>query len=125
MRIDTGWAALDAFSTGLGVTANNIANVNTDGFRSSQVRYETGPEGEGVRVGEVRQNSAAGPLHEGIAYVEQDGRMEQRPVLVEGSNTETTREMVSMMETQRAYEANVASIRANDDMTGVVLDIMV
>lgn len=125
MRIDTGWAALDAFGIGLGVTANNIANANTDGFRASQTRYETGPGGEGVRVGETRESTTPGPLHEGMGIIEREGRMEQQRVLVEGSNTDTAREMVSMMETQRAHEANVASIRAHDDMTGVVLDIMV
>ena len=60
MRIDTGWAALDAFGIGLGVTANNIANVNTDGFRASQTRYEAGRR-RGARGRDSRKHDTRPP----------------------------------------------------------------
>jgi len=40
--------AIAATSTGLDVTANNLANVNTNGFRASTTQFATGPGGEGV-----------------------------------------------------------------------------
>lgn len=42
--------ALRAVSVSQQVLANNVANMNTDGFLPSRVDFETGPEGEGVRV---------------------------------------------------------------------------
>lgn len=42
--------ALRAVSVAQRVSANNVANMNTDGFLPSRVDFETGPEGEGVRV---------------------------------------------------------------------------
>ena len=42
-------------------TANNIANVNTNGFRASHVVLETGPNDEGVRVGAIYRDMQPGP----------------------------------------------------------------
>lgn len=43
------------------VTANNIANLNTPGFRASRANLTTGPAG-GVQVGSVTQDPRSGPL---------------------------------------------------------------
>lgn len=151
MRIDIAASALNTFSTGMAVTANNIANANTDRFRSTDVHYETGPEGQGVRVGDLRQNTQPGPLRQDAASAEYTASRMARETrdaadtqntretqamqerrdnaaalaqkgLVEGSNTDIAREMTDMMVTQRAFEANVASIRAHDNMLGVLID---
>ena len=42
--------ALHAVGMAQRVSANNVANVNTEGFLPSRVDFETGPDGEGVRV---------------------------------------------------------------------------
>ncbi len=42
--------ALHAVGTAQRASANNVANVNTEGFLPSRVDFETGPDGEGVRV---------------------------------------------------------------------------
>ena len=47
--------ALQAISVSQQVAANNVANVNTEGFRSSRVEYETGPDGRGVRVADISE----------------------------------------------------------------------
>lgn len=54
--------ALHAAQTGLDVTANNLANVNTTGFRSSSVEYQTGPGGRGVEVGAIAETTFPGPV---------------------------------------------------------------
>jgi flagellar basal-body rod protein FlgG len=43
------------------VTANNIANVNTPGYRAARADLTSGPDG-GVRLGSVTRSEALGPL---------------------------------------------------------------
>lgn len=109
--------ALQAISVSQAVSANNVANMNTSGFHSSRVEYETGPEGQGVRVQEIRENTQEGPLVS--EYSDGEYRM------VEGSNTDLTTEMVQQMVNEQAFAANVASMRTEYDMTGVLLDMVV
>lgn len=53
-----GASAMNAFGTGMAVTAHNTANVNTAGFTPQRVTYADGPNGQGVRVEAVFQGSA-------------------------------------------------------------------
>ncbi len=54
--------AIRAFNQGLDVTANNLANVNTTGFRSSSTNFATGPGGRGVEVGSIAETTSPGPV---------------------------------------------------------------
>lgn len=105
---DTNLSALSALSTVQEVSANNIANVNTDGFRASSVLLETGPEGQGVQVGAIQETTTPGTI---IGDVE-------------SSNTDIGREMVDMMTTSHAFSANVVAIRASEQMTGHLLNMI-
>jgi flagellar basal-body rod protein FlgC len=105
---DTNLSALSALSTVQHVSANNIANVNTDGFSASSVTLESGPADQGVRVGSIRESSARGPSMGGV----------------EGSNTDIGAEMVGMIRTGHAFSANVAAVRASEDMTGHLLNMI-
>lgn len=105
---DTNLSALSALGTAQQVSANNLANVNTDGFKASTVALESGPEGQGVQVAAVLQSTNAGPMI-GV---------------VEGSNTDIGTEMVGMMKTGHAFSANVAAIRVSEEMTGHLLDMI-
>lgn len=105
---DTNLSALSALSTRQEVSANNIANVNTDGFKASSVALESGSAGQGVRVGAIQESTAAGPMIGGV----------------EGSNTEIAGEMVDMMTTGHAFSANVAAVRASEEMTGHLLNMI-
>ncbi len=60
LRIASG--ALSVAQTSLDVTANNLANVNTSGFRSDSVRFMTGPGGRGVEVGSISESTSPGPV---------------------------------------------------------------
>lgn len=54
--------ALRAAETGLSVTADNLANLQTPGFRASSVQLQTGPGGRGVEVGAVSPSMSPGPV---------------------------------------------------------------
>ncbi|WP_419787583.1 flagellar basal body rod protein FlgC [Pseudodesulfovibrio sp.] len=101
-------SALSAIGVDQQVAANNMANMNTDGFKASSVEFESGPEGQGVRVADIRQSTTAGPLVNGV----------------EGSNTDVGREMVDMISRADSFSANVAAIRASDEMTGHLLNMI-
>ncbi|THB70108.1 MAG: flagellar biosynthesis protein FlgG [Desulfovibrio sp.] len=127
MRVDANLQALTALSVGTAVTANNIANVNTDEFKHSRAHLETGPDGQGVSVAEIRESTTPGPLKPTLTTVEDPttGYVETEYQYVEGSNTDLAREMVNLSVYQRAYEANVAAIRTWDEMTGTMINELI
>lgn len=120
--------ALDAFGTSMAVTANNVANMNTDEFRASDVRLQTGPAGQdgreqGVEVAEIRQSTTHGPVRLDLRRIlHEDGSVSVETSAIEGSNTDVANEMVDMLTDQRAFEANAAVVRARDEMTGILVD---
>ncbi|MCM0753638.1 flagellar basal body protein [Desulfovibrio aminophilus] len=124
MNIDASSQALGAFSVAQQVTANNIANVNTEGFRSSRVDFETTAEG-GVAVADVRRSSDPGPQISTTKLENDAGRTEAVPAYVQGSNTDIAHEMVSMGVNEAAFNANASAVRAWDQMTGNLLDMVV
>ena len=124
-------SAMDAFGTSMAVTANNVANMNTDEFRASDVRLQTGPASQngqggqerGVQVAEIRQSTTEGPQRMDLRrVVNEDGSVSVEQGIVEGSNTDVAKEMTTMITDRRAFEANAAVVRARDDMTGVLVD---
>lgn len=117
--------ALQAISVSQQVAANNVANVNTNEFRSSRVEYETGPDGRGVRVADIYENPAPGPLVSEGEYVETEEGVRYEEAWVEGSNTDLATEMVQMIENEQAFAANVAALHTSMDMSGVLIDMMV
>ncbi len=123
--VDSSLQALSTVSTSMAVTANNVANVNTDGFQQSSVTLETGPDGEGVRVQDIRPDESPGPVYPQYLPVENNqGVMEPQLTYVEGSNTDIATQMVNMITDSHAYSANLAAIRTEDQMAGTVLDII-
>lgn len=110
--------ALQAIGVSQQVAANNVANMNTDGFQPSRVDLETGPGGQGVRVQDVVEISSAG----------QQAATEELPpdeAALEPSATDLATEMTQMIENEHAFAANVAAIRTDAEMAGAVIDMMV
>lgn len=105
---DANVSALSALGTVQEVSANNIANMNTDGFRASSVALESGPNDQGVEVAAIRESSNPGSLINGV----------------ETSNTDLVTEMTDMITTSRAFEANTTFIRASEEMTGHLLNMI-
>ena len=119
-------SALSALTTSMAATANNVANLNTDGYKSKDVRLETGSQGRGVRVGEVAEDTSAGGYRPAaVSSQNEAGVYEPSAALVETSNVDLARQTVNMVETSRAFEANVAVVRTQDDMVSALLDIRV
>ena len=54
-------SAMDAFGVVTHATANNIANINSMGYKSLRVDLETGPLDEGVRIGAIFRDPSPGP----------------------------------------------------------------
>lgn len=126
MRIDANISALNALSTQMQVSANNVANMNTNGFQASRAQLETGQGGQGVRVASIDKDTTPGPLVPGLETTRnpETGRLAASRQYVEGSNTDLAREFTQMTAVQRAYEANAVTIRSQDEMFGAVLDIL-
>jgi len=105
-------SALYAFGTQMSVTSNNIANVNTDGFKRSRTVLEEGqnssvnPRVEKINApGTVVQNSA------------EEGGMREL------SNVDLAQEITSTIPTQRGYEANLKMVETKAEMLGKVIDM--
>jgi flagellar basal-body rod protein FlgC len=112
--VDNTVSALEAFRTKMGVTGDNVANVNTEGFKKNRATLREGTNGD-VRVDISRVNTP------GHRYQEYDG---DQIVEKESSNVNLEEEIPGMIATQNAYEANLKTLQAQDDMLGSLLDII-
>lgn len=100
------------------VTANNIANVNTDGFRSSTVQTSDAAYindiGQGTRVTGTYTPNRPGPVAS-----DETGTGGMREL----SNSDMVREMTSMMSAQNAYGVNIAVARSVDEASQTLIDL--
>ena len=126
MRVmDIPTTALGALSVSLQVSANNLANVNTNGFKQSDVRFETGPGDQGVRISEIRKDATPGSPVEAPVYPIVGRQYEQHMGWVESSNTDVARQFVDMISASNAWKANTAAIRTADEMMGTLVNAVV
>jgi len=107
-------SALNAFDKKMNVIANNVANVETEEFKKSRATLVEAPENS-VKV-EVTQPEDPGPT---VVQVT-DGQIEEK----EMSNVDLTEEIPQSIVAQRGYEANLATIRTQNDMLNSILDIV-
>jgi flagellar hook protein FlgE len=111
--INAALSALQAYGKKMQVNANNVANMNTDGFKKSRVVLNETPP-QGVR-GQPEQVEDGAP----VVY-EQIG---QQLVAVEKSNVDLGEEIPDMMVNQMNYKANLKTLQTQDEMLGTLLDI--
>ncbi|MBW2568022.1 MAG: hypothetical protein JRD93_17670 [Deltaproteobacteria bacterium] len=90
----------------LDVTANNIANVNTDEFKKSRVIFQTG-DSSGISAK--------------ITKVDIPGTMQ--PNGLESSNVVLAEEFADLITTQHSNTANVKVIETEAEMQEHILDI--
>ncbi len=105
-------SALRAFVTKMGVTSDNIANVNSDGFKRNKATLHEGDNG-GVRV-EISKDDSPGFRYDTF----EDGKKVEK----ETSNVDLAEEIPDLMVTRRAYQANLKTIKTQDEMLGALLD---
>jgi flagellar basal-body rod protein FlgC len=111
--IYSGLSALQAIQVKTQTTANNVANINTDAFKRSRATLV---------------ESTSGGVNVSISKIETPGPQvyEQTPEgsqLIEKSNVDLTEEIPNLMLSKRAFQANIKTIQAEDEMLGMLLDI--
>ena len=112
--IHSALSGLTAFSTQIGVTAHNVANLNTGGFKNSRTEF-IAVETDGVSSA-IQKNETAG-------LVILDDR-DYEPAQLELSNVDLGEETVNQIIGQRGFEANLqAFLKSADEMLGRILDI--
>jgi len=107
-------SALQAYKKSMGVTANNIANVNTEDFKKSRATMKEGANGS-VEV-DVKKVDTPGHRYQEL---EADQIVEK-----ETSNVNLEEELPDLMVTRRTYEANLNVLQTHDKMLGTMLDIL-
>jgi flagellar basal body rod protein FlgG len=106
-------SALRAFGEKLGVTANNIANINTNGFKKSRADLEEASlSGVNVTISRVETQGVPLPPDRDTGEPE------------ESSNVSAEEEMVNLITTKQAYTANLKTIKAEEEILGTLFDIL-
>ena len=112
--IQSALSGLQAYSLATEATANNIANVNTNGFKKDRVTLSAqSPQGVSATV--VDKVDTPGDY-----AVESTSQGDQ---MVEQSNVDIGQEMTSLMINKAAFSANIKSLQATDQMMQSLLDI--
>jgi flagellar basal body rod protein FlgG len=94
----------------LNVSANNVANSNSDGFKKDTVKLSEGRDG-GVTT-TVEKSSTPGPLYQSTTGT-----------LIEASNVDLAEEMVAQMSSSHLLSANIAAYKTADEMHSALLDL--
>lgn len=87
-------SALQAYTTSLQTTANNVANLNTDGFKASSAMF---------------QENGGGGVH-AIVSKTQD-------------SVDISREATNLLSDQNGFKANLGVLKTADEMTRELLNI--
>ena len=106
-------SALQAFGKKMSVTANNVANVQSDEFKKSRAVLQEGERNE-VKV-EINKIETPGPI---ITEIEDDEMVEK-----ELSNVDLAEEIPQTIIAQRNYEANIKTAQALDETLKTIIDI--
>lgn len=114
LLVNTNLSALMAFGKKMGVHANNIANMYSEGFRKSRALLK---EGRGqTTVVEIKRLESSNPPSSRAS--------ESRVQNAVANNVNVASEIVGAMTSQRGYEANSASVKTEEEMTGTILDLV-
>jgi flagellar basal-body rod protein FlgC len=111
--ISASLSGLQAYGKRLANTGNNIANLNTESFKKGRVLLsEVQPQGVSARYEKV---DVPGPQ---VFEETADGGE-----MIELSNVDLSEEITGMMVDTHAFQANIKSLQAADEMTTTLLDI--
>ncbi|MHC1700831.1 MAG: flagellar basal body rod C-terminal domain-containing protein [Humidesulfovibrio sp.] len=135
MSLDINWnvQAISALDVSALAASENIANANTENYRPVRVELEDGMGGKGVRVADIVEltsnvSGADGPgfplVPDGRPTDYESGLIRPTSFTGEASGVDIAREMVDLIQVERAYSANIAAIGNVDSMTGNILNMM-
>jgi len=106
-------SALNAFGQKLGVTAGNIANVNTDGYKKYRAILQEGPYGA-VEVTAPSDETEI-PLN----------RLEAgAPPAQKSSNVALEEEFPELITSVYGFKANLKTLKTQDEILGNLLDTL-
>ena len=108
--INSSLAALFTFGNKLSVTAGNVANVNTNGYKK-RVATISNDSTEQPQL-DVRTSNEPGAL------IQEDGLMR------ETSNVDLAEELPQMIVSQRGYEANIKAMETQDEVLKSTIDVL-
>lgn len=111
--IQSALSGLQAFAKKIENNANNVANMNTDGFKKNRVVLSS-QYPQGVKS-TIEQVNAPGPF---VAEMTDKGYGK-----VELSNVDLGEEIPDMLLNKHGYAANIKTLQAADQMMRSVLDI--
>lgn len=116
---------MNAFSSGMAVTAHNVANVSTSGFVPSRAVYSDNADNQGVSFEAALRDTGASATRDTWAASNAVYDVTSSLPLEASapSGTDISNEITQMISTQHAYEANAQVVRAGDSMLGTLLDI--
>ena len=100
MNISSNVSSLQAHQSALNTTANNVANANSDGFIPSS-----------TNIVESSNSSVTTATSQASDTVSAQ------------SQTDLAKELTDEIVLGRGFEANIASIKTQDQLTGSLLDI--
>lgn len=112
--VNNSLASLQAFQKKQDSIADNVANVNTDGYKKTKVTLEGG-EVNSVRARAEKVDTPGPSVYEATGK----GRE-----LLEKSNVELSEELPEAMLNKRNFEANIKLVEQANEMTGTILDIV-
>jgi len=107
-------STLQAFGQKMGITASNIANVATDGYKKSQAVFEDGRHGE-VEVREQRIDTPGLPSVSSAV---------DPPAVHERSNVALEEEIPELITAVYGFRANLKTVQAQDEILGRLLDTL-
>jgi len=116
MSFSISLSGLRAARIGMDVSADNTANVLSSGFKKSRVVHFSGPPATGgvrTEIQRIDTPGRPGPIDPATNEPQ------------ELSNVDLTEEMVNMIVSERTFQANLQAIRAEDEMLGNLIDIVV
>lgn len=133
MSMDMNWnvQALSALDVSAMAASENISNASTENYRSVRVELEDGPGGKGVRVSDIVELSGTTaadgpgfPLVPSGRPTDESGLIRPTAYSGESNGVDIAREMVDLMQVERAYSANIAAVGSIERTTGNILDMM-
>lgn len=114
--IYTALSGLQAYSTRVANNANNIANVNTEGFKKDRVILSAQPP-QGVRA-TVEEVNAPSP-----AVTEMTDQGSEMVKQSNESNVDLGEEIPDLVVNQHSYSANLKTIETTNQMMQSLLDL--